>query len=37
MNHVDTHGIPSSDEGLTEELTRAFLGYQGPQCHALDE
>ena len=24
-----THGIPSSDERLTEELTRAFLGYLG--------
>jgi AcrR family transcriptional regulator len=24
-----THGVPSSDERLTEELTRAFLGYLG--------
>jgi AcrR family transcriptional regulator len=24
-----TRGIPNSDEGLTEELTRAFLGYLG--------
>jgi AcrR family transcriptional regulator len=24
-----THGIPSSDERLTQELTRAFLGYLG--------
>jgi len=24
-----THGIPRSDERLTEELTRAFLGYLG--------
>jgi AcrR family transcriptional regulator len=24
-----THGIPPSDERLTEELTRAFLGYLG--------
>jgi hypothetical protein len=24
-----THGIPNSDERLTEELTRAFLGYLG--------
>jgi AcrR family transcriptional regulator len=24
-----THGVPNSDERLTEELTRAFLGYLG--------
>lgn len=29
FGYAGTHGIPKSDERLTQELTRAFLGYLG--------